>query len=206
MFNRKCKIIFIRHGSTIYSEQNRLYDMDDYPPINAQGKSEIEKITTWLKLSNQKIDKIYTSSALRSVQSARIIAQGIKKDIEIVDGLLERRPGIWGGLTFTQIEKKYPEMLEQYHKNPSTFWPVGGETTLSLNNRVEDAIDKIIKENQYKRILIVTHGGVIQSVISSALGVTPDLQGRIYIPTGSATQVNYYSEWQSLVFSAYLPV
>ncbi|MEI7473775.1 MAG: histidine phosphatase family protein [bacterium] len=206
MFNRKCKIIFIRHGSTIYTDQNRLYDTDDYPPLNAQGRLEIEKINNWLKNSNQKIDRIYSSSALRSVQSARIIAQGLKKNVDVVEGLLERRPGIWGGLTFGQIENKYPDMLEEYHKNPSTFWPEGGETTISVNERVKTVIDKIVEENLYKRIVIVTHGGVIQSAISSALGVAPELQGRLYIPTGSATQINYYHDWQSLVFSAYTSV
>lgn len=203
MFNRKCKIIFIRHGSTIYTDQNRLYDTDEYPPLNAQGRLEIEKSCNWLKHTNQKIDKIYSSTALRSVQSARIVAQGLKKEIDSVEELFDRKPGIWGGLTFSQIEKKHPEMLEEYHKNPSTFWPEGGETTLSVNKRVKKAIDKIIEDNLYKRIVIVTHGGVIQSAISSALEISPERQGRIYIPTGSATQINYYSDWQSLVFSAY---
>jgi broad specificity phosphatase PhoE len=203
MFNRKCKIIFIRHGSTIYTDQNRLYDTDEYPPLNAQGRLEIEKSCHWLKHTNQKIDKIYCSTALRSVQSARIVAQGLKKEIDSVEELFDRKPGIWGGLTFSQIEKKHPEMLEEYHKNPSTFWPEGGETTLSVNKRVKKAIAKIIEDNLYKRIVIVTHGGVIQSAISSALEISPERQGRIYIPTGSASQINYYSDWQSLVFSAY---
>jgi len=60
MFERKCKIIFIRHGSTIYTEQKRLYDLDDYPPINEKGKKEVEKIANWLKMSNPNIDMIYS--------------------------------------------------------------------------------------------------------------------------------------------------
>ncbi len=205
MFDRKCKIIFIRHGSTIYTEQNRLYDLDDYPPINETGKIEMEEISKWLKTTNPNIDMIYTSSSLRSIQGSRIIAKSYKMDFEIVDNLYERRPGIWGGLTFKQIEEKYPEMLEQYHTNPCSFWPEGGETTVTLNKRVKQVLEELVNNNLRKRIIIVTHAGVIQAAVSQALGISPRNQAKVYVPNGSATQINYYSEWASLVYSGYLP-
>lgn len=206
MFDRKCKIIFIRHGSTIYTDQNRLYDLEDYPPLNEKGKFEMEKITSWLKTSNQSIDLIYTSGALRSIQSARYISKALKKDFQVVDNIHERKAGIWGGLTFKQIESKYPEMLTHYNQDPSSFWPEGGESTLDLFGRVKTTIDEIVKENSQKRIIIITHAGVIQAAISSAIGIPAEYHARVYIPTGSATQINYYAGWSSLVYSSYLPV
>jgi len=203
MFDRKCKIIFINHGSTIYTEQNRLYDQDDYPPVNEKGKKEIEKIAQWLKTSNQNIDLIYTSSALRAIQSARIIAKNLKVDFEIMDNLFERRAGIWGGMTFNQIKKKHPDLFEEYQKNPCMFCQEGGESTSVLNRRISECLNHIVKDSIHKSILIITHTGVIQSAISTALGIPPENQERIYIPTGSATQINYYEGWCSLVYSAY---
>ncbi|MFH0702578.1 MAG: histidine phosphatase family protein [bacterium] len=204
MFDRKCKIIFICHGATIYTNQNRLYDIDDYPPINEEGKGEIEKIANWLKFSNPNIDMIYTSSSLRSIQSARIIAKNLRKDFDILDDFYERRIGVWGGLNLKQIEEKYPEMLEQYRKKTCDFCPEGGESTDNLNKRVKNIINLIIKKNIQKRIIIITHPGIIRSAISLTIGVPNEYQERIYIPTGSATQINYYSEWSSLVYSAYV--
>ena len=32
-FNRKCKITFISHGATIYSEEGRFSDNPNYPPL-----------------------------------------------------------------------------------------------------------------------------------------------------------------------------
>ena len=83
MFNRKCKITFISHGSTVYSEENRLSDNDNYPPINDAGEEEVEKICEWLKKRAIKSDVIYTSSALRTIQSAQMISKIFKKDFEI---------------------------------------------------------------------------------------------------------------------------
>jgi alpha-ribazole phosphatase/probable phosphoglycerate mutase len=206
MFDLKCKIIFIRHGSTIYSEQNRFYDVDDYPPINEQGKKEIEKISGWLKCCSPNIDAIYSSSALRSVQSARIIAKNFRKDFDIIDNLYDRRAGIWGGLTFKQIEEKYPEIHEEYRKNPGSFWPEGGETTKELHKRVIFSIDKLVQENFQKKIVLIANAGVIQSAVSLAMDINPVNQARVYVPSGSATQINYYAEWSSLVYSGYVPV
>ena len=205
MFKRKCKVILIRHGSTIYSDQNRLYDSDEYPPINQKGKIQIENLTKFLLNKTPHVDAIYTSSSLRAVQSARILSKEYGIDYKMLDSLHERKAGLWGGLTFEQIEEKYPEMLEKYHENPYEFWPDGGETTQELRERIDSVMASLVKENEYKTIIVVTHEGVIQSAIASVLQVAPNSQGKIIVPTGSASQINYYAEWATLAYCAHVP-
>ena len=206
MFKRKCKVILIRHGATIYSEQKRLYDSEDYPPLNQKGKTEMENLTKWLSYKTPHVDNIYTSSSLRAIQSARILSKEYDLDYKIIDGLYERKAGLWGGLTFEQIEQKYPEMLERYHENPYEYWPDGGESTQEVRSRIEEILNTIIAENQYKTVLIVTHEGVIQSAIASILNIEPQSQGKIIIPTGSATQINFYDHWATLAYSSHVPL
>lgn len=206
MFTRKCKITFIRHGSTLYTEENRLFDDENYPPLNENGREEMENISIWVKNKGLKIDKIYSSSSLRAIQSARILSKKVKQDFEIINSLKSRRAGLWSGLTFKQIEQKYPNMLDEYHKNPECFWAPNGENTSELNERVKIAINKIIEENIGNRLIIITHGEIIQSAIANALDIPIKNQFKIHIPTGSATQISYYSDWASLVYSAYVPI
>lgn len=206
IFNRKCKITFIRHGSTIYSEENRLLDGENYPPLNENGRMEMEKISNWVVEKGLKIDKIYASPALRSIQSARILSKACKQDFEIIDALKSKKAGKWSGLTFEQIETKYPEMLEQYRKDPENYWASEGETTSELNKRTAETIENIIKENIGNRLIILTHGEIIQAAIKNALEIPGKNQFKVYIPTGSATQISYYSDWASLIYSAYLPL
>lgn len=206
MFKRRCKITFIRHGSTIYTEENRLNNNPNHPPLNEIGKFEVEKITDWVIKKQSKVDKIYCSPSLASIQSARILSKALKIDFEVLDELYTRKTGIWNGLSFEQIEKKHPNMLEEYHIDPVNFWPEGGENTLELNARVKSVINKVIEENLTKRIVIITHGDVIQSSISTALDIPPQHQMKIYIPTGSASQISYFTKWASLIYSGYLPL
>lgn len=206
LFRRKCKITFIRHGATINTDENRLFDDESYPAINAQGKYEMEKISEWVKNKGLKIDKIYASSALRTVQSAQILADVCETDFEILPDLKSRRTGVWSGLSFSEIEEKYPNLLEKYHENPETFWPEGGENTQELNQRVAKTIDEIIEQNLHKRLIVVTHGEVIQAAIANALSIKLGNQFKVYVPTGSATQISYFEDFASLVYSAYIPI
>lgn len=206
MFNRKCKITFISHGATVHSEENRISDNGSYPPINEAGEEEIEKICEWLKKRAIKNDVIYTSSELRTIQSAQMISKVFKKDFEVADGLHSRRYGVWSGLTFDQIENKYPQMLEQLHENPCSYCPENGETVLDFNKRVSKIIKKIVNENIGNRIIIVTHPEVIQAAISKAIQLPPQHQSKVYIKTGSASQISYFETWASLMYSGCVPL
>lgn len=206
MFKRKCKVTFIAHGATIHSEENRLFDKENYPPLNDAGEEEIQKICEWLVKREIKNDKIYASSALRTIQSAQLIAKTFKTDFEILDDLSARKFGIWSGMTFEQIEEKYPQMLEQMHQNPTSFFPKDGETITDFNKRTNKIIKKIVNKNIGNRIIIVTHPDVIRSAIVNAIELPAKNQGKVYIKTGSATQISYFDTWSSLVYSGYVPL
>ena len=206
MFKRKCKITFIAHGSTIYSEDNRLTDKLDYPPLNENGYDEINKIVEFIKKRGLKTNKIYASPALATAQSAEILADELKQDFETLPELYNRRCGIWSGLSFSQIEKKYPEMLDQLHQNPLGFCPENGEDITTFNNRINECINKIIEDNLRGRVIVITHPSVIQSAIKNALNIPAENQYRIYIKPASATQISYYEDWASLIYSGYKPL
>ena len=114
--------------------------------------------------------------------------------------------GIFSGLTFEEIEQKYPNKISEFHKNPEEFCPEGGETAFEFNKRVNDIMESIIEQNQGKRLIVVTHGSVIQAVVANALSIPLKDQFKVYIPTGSATQISYFEDFASLVYSAYIPI
>lgn len=206
MFKRKCKITFIAHGSTIYSEENRLTNKIDYPPLNDNGYQEIKKIAEFVKIRGLKTDNIYCSPALCCVQSAEILADELKQDFTPINDLYTRKCGVWSGLSFDEIEKQYPEMLEELHKTPQNFCPEGGEDIDLFNKRVDNIVSQVIEKNLRGRVIIVTHPSVIQSAIKNALSIPPEHQYKIYIKPASATQISYFTSWASLVYSDYTPL
>ena len=206
MFERKCKITFIRHGSTIYSDENRLSDNQNYPPLNEIGKIEAERIAQWVQKRSPKVDKIYTSSDLKTIQTCKYVANEYQKDFEIITGLHARKSGKWSGLNYEQIERQYPQELDSYHQDRANYGVDGGESNAQLCTRIHDKISELIAENIGKRIVIVANGDTIQAEICTALDIPVQNIGKIYIPCGSATQLSYFTEWTSLVYSGHIPL
>jgi len=205
-FSRKCKITFICNGATLFSEDDRFTDVENYPPLNEKGQEEIEKICEYLKIRGVKNDKIYTSPATRSVQSASMIAKSFKQDFEIVEDLHPRKCGVFNGLTFEQIDEKYPEALDKMVNNPDVPTPEGAESVSDFIRRVNNSIDRIIENNTGNRIIIVTHKDVIKAAVCGALNMPDSSLHRIYIKSGSATQISYFERWSSLVYCDFRPL
>ena len=205
-FSRKCKITFICNGATVYSEDDRFTDAESYPPLNDAGQEEIEKICEYLRERGVKNDKIYTSPALRSVQSAATIAKSFKQDFEIIEDLHPRKCGRFNGLTFEQVDEKYPEDLDKFINSPEIAVPEDAESITNFINRVNNSINNIIEKNLGNRIIIVTHKDVIKAAICCALNIPHSSLHKIYIKSGSATQISYYEKWSSLMYCDFKPL
>ena len=175
MIKRKCKITFIRHGSTVYTDGDILNDDINYPPLNELGRVEMEQISKWIQSRGLKVDKIYSSESCDCIKSAGILAKVLKQDFEIIPNLYTRRAGKWNGLSFEQIMDKYPEEFLEYKSNKADYAPQDGE---SLND-------------------------LIQSAVAGALNIPARHQTKICVQSASATQVSYFKDFSMLMYSNY---
>ena len=205
-FSRKCKITYISHGATIYSEEGRFSDVLNYPQLNDAGQEEVDKITEFLRLRGIKNDKIYTSPATRTIQTAQVVAKLYKKNYEIIEDLTPRKCGAYNGLTYEQIEEKFPDDFDKLINDPSVPVPADAESLNDFVARIGSIIDKIVNENLSNRIIIVTTPDIIKAAICYALNIPASSMPKIYIKTGSATQISYFESWQSLIYSDYTPL
>ena len=205
-FSRKCKITFICHGATIYSEENRLSDVENYPQLSELGQDEVERITEYLRRRAVKNDVIYTSPSVRTMQTTKVISKLYKEEAIVLEDLHPRKCGKLNGLTLEQIETKYPDLLESWFNNQEYDEDLEAESINDFIARVKKIIDEVVAQNEGNRVIIVTHPDVIQAAICAALEMPANKIAKIFIRTGSATQISYYEKWSSLVYSDYTPL
>ena len=205
-FSRKCKITFICHGATIYSEEGRFSNVENYPPLSELGVEEMENLTNYIKKRGVKNDVIYTSPSIRTVQSAMMISKLFKKDYVIIDDLQNRNYGNWNGQSISQLLGKYPEQFSDLLVNPNPDIMGDAESCKDFIARVRVILDDLVEQNIGNRIIIVSHPEVIQAAICIALDISPEKMPTIFIRTGSATQISYFENWASLVYSDYVPI
>ncbi|MDE6138738.1 MAG: histidine phosphatase family protein, partial [Candidatus Gastranaerophilales bacterium] len=146
------------------------------------------------------------SPSIRPVQAAMMLAKLFKQEYEIVDDLKTRACGKWNGLTYTQIMEKYPDGFTKILTEPDKTTVAEAESSVAFISRVKKVIDELVAKNIGNRIIIVTHPEVIQAAICAALEIPADKLPKIFIRTGSATQISYFDEWASLVYSDYVPL
>ena len=205
-FNRRCKITFISHGATIYSEEGRFSDAQNYPPLSEGGVEEMKNLVDYLKARGVKNDAIYSSPSIRTQQSARMISKLFKQEYEIIEELSPRQCGQWNGLTFSQILDRYPNAFTDIQQYPEIETNGGGESSVAFIGRIKKVIDELVDKNVGNRIIIVTHPEVIQAAICAALDINANKLLKIYIRTGSVTQISYFENWASLVYSDHVPL
>jgi alpha-ribazole phosphatase/probable phosphoglycerate mutase len=120
-------------------------------------------------LSAFTLDRIYTSTLSRSIDSGRIIAASQGIDIEVAPAFDEVDFGVWEGLSFEEIRERYPEEQRQWFKDPATYPPPQGESFRNAQKRSLGRLKKIIAEHSGQQIGIVAHAGILRIMIFTLL-------------------------------------
>ena len=163
----KTNIYIFRHGETDYNVQRRAQGYLDIP-LNEKGIEQAHELAD--KLSNIKLDCIYTSPLSRAMETARIVAT--KNNVNIIpeNGLQERNLGVLCGhiVHVTDAPKDTPFDLNADTLyvpiallSDDDFVPDNGESYNMFKKRVCDAIMNIVKNTNAQNIGVATHGGVI---------------------------------------------
>ena len=202
MLKRKCKITFISHGETVYTQESRISDSEKHPPLTEGGQEEVERICKYLKARGVKNDKIYTSPATRCVQTVKPIAKLFRQDFEVLDNLYVRKCGILNGKTFDTVAKQYAQDFPTI----ANIDVEGCELLVDFNKRVHDEVMKLVEENKNSRLIVVTYPMVVQSIVSQVLNVPPEDQFKVLVKTGSLTQISFFEDWASLIYSDVKPL
>lgn len=155
------KIILIRHGQTDMNKDQLYYGRLDVP-INETGKEQAENTRKNLVEFEIDYDKIYSSPMKRAYETAEIVNYK-NLEIEKDDELREMDFGIFEGLSYKEIIKKYPEEMEKLKKDWKTYSYVTGENPFMLQKRALKFLEKIDKN---KNNMVVTHWGIICTLLS----------------------------------------
>lgn len=165
-------LYLVRHGETDWNAQHLIQGSTDIP-LNAVGRRQAE--ATGRLLVRREWDGIYSSPLSRAFETASIIASAVGLGRpDTIDGIVERNYGAAEGLNWEEIERQFPD---------NTPIP-GRETRLEVAARVLPALVGLASSRPGTALLVVTHGGVIRSLLNS---VDPDVEH------GSITNASVHS-------------
>ena len=158
----KTSFTVVRHGET---EWNVSRQLQGWKNSNLTENGIKQAALTAEAFKNKKFDLLCTSDLRRAQETTAIINKYHQLKIHIDNSLKERNFGVMEGLKQDEMLEKYPEVFTRYMQREEKYQIPEGESLVSFYNRVIDGVNAIAQSHSGKRILIVTHGGVLDCMM-----------------------------------------
>ncbi|WMS86078.1 histidine phosphatase family protein [Pleionea litopenaei] len=141
------------------------------------------------------IERIVSSPLQRCAAFAEKLGHQLNQSIDFDSRLKECYFGAWDGLTYAELHRRYPEDSSAFFQHPSKHTPPDGEPLLEFHQRVVNGFCQQVQGCPTLSTLIITHAGVIRSLIAWCLEMTVELGHqfqRLTIDYGSITKLSLF--------------
>ena len=156
------RILLIRHGR----QNSPLCNVD--VPLSEEGRRQAELLGE--RLFGEQIDAVWSSNMIRAIETADIINEKLNTARVIREELKEISFGDMEGLSDEVIADRYEDFLRARAKMEKDLTYPGGESAADVLSRTLPVMREIMSQD-YETVAIVTHGGVIRSLVAHYLGM-----------------------------------
>ena len=189
--------IFMRHGQADNNVNRILVGRYIESHLTEYGKQQVVDTSKYLK--NVPIEKVYVSPVTRTVETAKIVCKLLGMSYEIDERLYEIELGKLVGMHFEEIIHKHGNLfLKFYNEDDAMLARYGVESFASVKSRVKHLLDEIIKIQQDKNVLLITHLDPIKAAISILLDLKAEALYRWHIRNASLTILKHETNLYSL--------
>ncbi len=154
------QLLLIRHAESVGNRERRLQGHTDFP-LTTRGRRQAEELAA--ALSQEPVAAVYSSPISRALETAEAIASRLGLTVEVEAALQEYDFGEMSGLTWPEIQKRRPNLIEQLLSDSADFphYP-GEEGREPFRQRVCEAMSDISERHAEERsVAVVTHAGPI---------------------------------------------
>ena len=148
-------MLLTRHGETDWNRELRIQGSSDVE-LNDLGRAQARGLAQ--ELEHLDIDAIYSSDLRRARATAEVVAASHGLDVRLDPRLRERSFGSWEGLTREDVAA----LPEGSHHD--------GESDDEVRERVVEAVQAIADAHPGEEVLVVSHGGALNTLWHHALG------------------------------------
>lgn len=173
------QLILMRHGAT---EANlvRPYTIQGREPDSELAAIGVEQArAASAALRGLAIARVYSSPLKRARATAAEIANRLGLQHEIEAGLIEADVGQWAGLTWQEIEHRWPEAFAAFQEQADVHGYLGGENLNAVRDRVLPVMEELFARHPEECVLVVGHGVLNRVLLAHWLGLPLRLARRL---------------------------
>ena len=171
-------IWLVRHAPTSWTGKRWCGRSD--PPLTSGGEADAVRLAARLSRYREPGDIIVSSPARRALATATSLAGRAAPPIAVDPELAEIDFGDIDGLTFLEIESRYPAVARHLAAGETDVdWP-GGEAAGDVRARAARVWNRLVEATSRSAVVAVTHGGLTAVILREILGEddqTPTFRG-----------------------------
>ncbi|RKH27577.1 histidine phosphatase family protein [Corallococcus praedator] len=164
------EFILLRHGETEWNAQGRLQGHLN-SSLSREGLRQAEALSA--RLATLPFQALYCSDLDRAVQTAARIAARTGHDVRQDARLRERGLGILEGMTRAEAQQRHPDVFSAYAAGGPDFVIPQGESTSQRLRLAVRCLEELSARHPQARVVVVTHGGLLSSLLRDCLGIPP---------------------------------
>ena len=180
-------IVLVRHGETDLNRDRRFRGRLDVP-LNAVGRGQAEACARRIT-DEWKPTGVYSSPLSRAVQTAQPIARGLGLSVQVDAAFADLDYGQWQGLTLDEARRRWPDLVEAWHKDAACVAPPGGESLLEVQSRAVAGLRAIVARREPTTLVVVAHDAVNRLLLLAALDAPLSAFARVGQATGAVNVI-----------------
>lgn len=182
------RLYLIRHGESM-GNSTKVFTGQTDMPLTDLGREQARRTAEFL--SDVKFDAAYASDLSRAFETGEIVCGG-KLKVTIEKKLREINAGLWEGVRYDDVAQLYPHEYSVWRTDIGKARPSGGESVAEVFDRVNAALDGIVKNDVGENVLIATHATPIRCIICRIAGFgAENLQNIPWVANSSVTIIDY---------------
>ena len=166
--SKATELIVIRHGETEWNRAGKQQGQLD-TNLSELGRAQAQALAD--ALAGEHFDALYGSDLGRAMQTARAIAPRVNLEIAPDPRLRERHLGIMQGMTLAEFRREHPRGYACFCGDDPDYGLPDGESIRQRHDRSVACAEELAARHTGRRLLIVTHGGVLDSFLRRAVGL-----------------------------------
>jgi len=178
-------IIFLRHAQAENNTKRILAGRTEGVSLTKTGIQQAERISEYLKPLD--ISAIYSSPIERAKHTAEIVTKNSAIDVELDDRLTEIDMGKFTRMNYDDMFAKYGNIFLKFYENNPVIAEHEVETFPSVQKRILDMVDHIIKKHKNENVILVTHMDPIKSMLANVMDLKPKTLFELIIANASFT-------------------
>jgi broad specificity phosphatase PhoE/ribonuclease HI len=193
-------LLLLRHGETRYSPQRRFSGRGDVPLTERgveQSAAAARRLAA-MAASGHEVAAVLTSPLRRAQVTAATVAAELGLRPLPDEDLVETDFGSWEGLTFAEVQERFPRELDAWLRSEEVA-PPGGESFAATAARVGRARDRLLAAYPGQTVVVVSHVTPIKTLLRLALDAPASALYRLHLDVGSLSIVDWYADGPATV-------